>query len=247
MSTEQRIIHLICMSGECNLHFASMDHTLTQGMCLVAVDTHVHQVSPSPDCLLRTLYLTPEEHASLMPDTAWGVCGEFHLFTHPIFTVDAPTLSLLRRDVEEIESRSVEQPTPYDEMGRRKAIELFYIDLLHAHERLFCQTAFSKSYAIIMNKFVAMLKEGSYREHRMVEFYANELCITAKHLHKVSTQVSGHSPSYWIQRFTINEARFQMKRRGKTQKEVAAMLNFSDMAHFNRYISNALGITPGQI
>lgn len=238
---------MVCLEGTCSLHFGGQDYVLGRGMCLVAVSTHVHHVVPSADCRLLSLRLAPEEHSTLMPDTSWGVCGEFHFFTHPVFKVDDETLMRLAHDMDEIELRMTSTPEHYRDVARRKALELFYLDLVHAHEQLFAQQEVSKNYALIMNRFVSLLKEGAYRSHRTVEYYANELCITSKHLHKVSTQVSGHTPSYWIQRFTVMEARYLLKREGRSQKEVARILGFDNVAHFNRYISNNAGVTPGRM
>lgn len=265
------VLHIICFEGSCSLHFAGADYTLTRGMCLVAVETHVHFVTPSPDCRMKTLSLTSAEHASFMPDTPWGVCGEFRFFTHPLFTVPDSTLRLLERDLDEIALRqsvldgtdavhgsrqkvtddSVCQASSssdtYAEIARQKAIELFYIDLVGAHERIFSDHPVSKNYAAIMNRFISLLKNGSYVTHRHVEYYANVLCITAKHLHKVCKDVSGRAPSYWIQRFTVMQARYLLRREGRTQKEVASQLCFDTVAHFNRYISTVEGVTPSKM
>ena len=248
---EQRIIHIIIYEGSCSLHFAGADYTLTRGMCLVAVETHVHFVTPSADCRMHTLHLSPQEHASLMPDTPWGVCGEFRFFTHPLFTVPDEVLQLLERDLEEVERRSQMQPdrisADYAMAARQKAIELFYLDLVCAHERIFSDHPVSRNYAAIMNRFISLLKNGAYVHDRTVEYYAGQLCITAKHLHKVCKDVSGRAPSHWIQRFTVMQARYLLRREGKTQKEVARILGFDNVAHFNRYISNVEGVTPSRM
>lgn len=246
-SPGQRIIHIICFSGSCSLHFGGQDYNLTHGMCLVAVDIHVHFISPSPDCEIKVLYLSPNEHATLMPATPWGVCGEFHFFSHPLFTVNDEVLAVLRKDIEQIEQRSVPQPDEYSTFARNKAIEIFYLDLVKAHEKIFCNLPVSKNYASIMNRFISLLKGGEFTRNRTVGHFADLLTITSKHLHKVCTEVSGHAPSYWIQRFTIMQAKFLLRHEKKTQKEIAAILGFDNVSHFNRYISNIEGTTPGKI
>lgn len=247
---EQKIIHLVCLDGSCKLHFGGQDYTLTRGMCLVGVDTHVHNVQPSTDCRIMQLSLMPLEHATLMPDTSWGICGEFHFFSHPVFMVNEEVLTRLESDMTEIERRKAfcdDEDNVYADLARRKAIEMFYIDLIEEHERLFSTVEVSRSYAIIMNQFVSLLKEGAYHENRTVEHFAQQLCITAKHLHKVCTQVSGRAPSHWIQRFMTMEARFLLRHEKKTQKEVADILGFDSVAHFSRYISNIMHTTPGKM
>ena len=54
-----------------------------------------------------------------------------------------------------------------------------------------------------MNRFLKMLEEGTYREHREVTYYADCLCVTSKYLSEVSKKVSGYAANYWINRYTI--------------------------------------------
>ena len=57
--------------------------------------------------------------------------------------------------------------------------------------------------ASIMSRFLKMLEEGTYREHREVTYYADCLCVTSKYLSEVSKKVSGYAANYWINRYTI--------------------------------------------
>ena len=91
--------------------------------------------------------------------------------------------------------------------------------------------------ADIMSRFIRMLESGIYRTHRDVAFYAGELCVSSKHLHKISTQVSGRTPSYWIRQFTMMEIKHLMMHGKLTAKEVADRLNFDNTSHFSRYLS----------
>ena len=90
--------------------------------------------------------------------------------------------------------------------------------------------------ADIFLRFIRMLEAGTYRKHRTVAYYAEALCVTPKHLHKISTQVSGRTPSYWIGQFTMMEIKHLMMHGKLTAKEVAAKLNFDNPSHFSRYL-----------
>lgn len=236
---EQRIIHILCFKGECSVHFSRKDYILSKGKCLVAVETHVHNIMPEKGSIVRILYLSQKEHSSLMPDTTYGICGELHLFANPVFTIEDKQLRLIERDLEIIEQRSDNYSGEYENMARNKAIELFYVDLLHAHESIFGKRVVSDSYAIKMNQFISLLKSGTCLQERSVEYYAGKLCITSKHLHKICRQVSGQNPSYWIRRFTVLAARYMIRRENRTQKEVAAILGFDNVSHFNRYMTKS--------
>lgn len=101
--------------------------------------------------------------------------------------------------------------------------------------------------ADIMSRFIQMLESGSYRQYRTVAYYAQELCVTPKYLHKISTEVSGRTPSHWIQQFTVMEIRHLLRHGKLSAKEVAGMMNFDNVSHFSRYVSEHLGVTPKNI
>ena len=121
-----------------------------------------------------------------------------------------------------------------------QGMRTLYLDAMNAHAALFEHEQATQRTADIMSRFIQMLEGGSYRQHRKVAYYAEALCVTPKHLHKISTQVSGRTPSYWIQQFTVMEIRHLLMHHKLSAKEVAAKLNFDSISHFSRYL-NRLG------
>ena len=117
-----------------------------------------------------------------------------------------------------------------------QGMRALYLDVMNAHASLFEHEEATLRSADIMSRFIRMLESGTYRQYRTVAYYAQELCVTPKHLHKISTQVSGRTPSYWIQQFTMMEIKHLLMHGKFTAKEVAAKLNFENMSHFSRYI-----------
>jgi AraC-like DNA-binding protein len=113
---------------------------------------------------------------------------------------------------------------------------------MNAHASIFGRDGVSTRFADIMSRFIQMLETGAYRQHRTVAYYAQELCVTPKHLHRVSTEVSGRSPSYWIRQFTMMEVKHLLMHGKLTAKEVAERMNFDSLSHFSRYISERLSV-----
>jgi AraC-like DNA-binding protein len=119
-------------------------------------------------------------------------------------------------------------------------MRMLYLDAMSAHAALFEREETTQRAADIMSRFIQMLESGCYRQHRTVAYYAQELCVTPKHLHKISTQVSGRSPSYWIQQFTVMEIRHLMMHDKLSAKVIADRMNFDNVSHFSRYLSEHL-------
>ena len=234
---QQQILHLLCTAGTCRLHFSGREHQLTVGCCMIAMASHVGNISPLPDCQLLQLLLPAEQQASCMPSSSYGVCGWLHLFMHPIFQLQGDALAVVEHDFKDVAFRSEHTPDDYRHEAVLQGMRALYLDVMNAHAALFEHEEATLRAADIMSRFIRMLESGTYRTHRDVAFYAGELCVTPKHLHKISTQVSGRPPSYWIRQFTMMEIKHLLMHGKLTAKEVASKLNFDNTSHFSRYLS----------
>lgn len=239
---QQQILHLLCAAGSCRLHFSGHEHELVAGCCMIAIASHVGHIQPSDDCRLYRILLPAHEQVGLMPYGSYGTCGWLHLFMHPIFRLEGDILTLVEQDFRAVEFRSVHTPEAYRKEAVMQAMRSLYLDVMNAHASIFGRDGVSTRSADIMSRFIQMLESGAYRQHRTVAYYAQELCVTPKHLHRVSTEVSGRSPSYWIRQFTMMEVKHLLMHGKLTAKEVAERMNFDSLSHFSRYISERLSI-----
>lgn len=156
---------------------------------------------------------------------------------HPIFSLEGDTLGVVEHDFMDVAFRREHTPEAYREEAVMQAVKALYLDVMNAHAALFEREEAPLRSADIMSRFIRMLESGTYRRHRDVAYYAQELCVSPKHLHKISTQVSGRTPSHWIRQFTVMEIRHLMKHAKLSAKEVADRLNFDSVSHFSRYLA----------
>ena len=204
---------------------------------MIAMASHVGRIEPSEDCRLYRLLLPAEQQVGCMPRSSYGTCGWLHLFMHPIFQLEGEALAVVEHDFQDALFRLEHTPEAYRAEAFQQSMRMLYLDAMNAHAALFEREEATQRAADIMSRFIRMLESGTYRKHRTVAYYAEELCVSPKHLHKISTQVSGRSPSYWIQQFTIMEIKHLLMHGKLTAKEVAAKLNFDTLSHFSRYLS----------
>ena len=244
---QQQILHLLCTAGTCRLHFSGHEQTLGPGSCMIVMASHVGRIEPSEDCQLCQLLLPAEQQVACMPHSSYGTCGWLHLFMHPIFQLEGDALAILRRDFEDVAFRSEHTPETYRQEAVLQNMRILYLDAMNAHAALFEHEEVTQRAADIMSRFIRMLEAGSYRQHRTVAYYAEQLCVTSKYLHRISTQVSGRAPSYWIQQFTVMEIHHLLRHGKLTAKEVAAKMNFDSMSHFSRYIKGEISATHGEV
>lgn len=233
---QQQILHLLCLSGTCRVRFSGREHFLEQGSVIIAMASHVSAIEPAAGSRLHRLLLPADWQAACMPRSSYGTCGWLHLFMHPLFRLEGEALRVVEHDFLDVLFRQASTPEAYRDEAILGAMRLLYLDVMNAHAQLFGGEEASLRSADIMSRFIQMLEGGAYRTQRTVAYYAAELCVTPKHLHKVSTDVSGRSPSYWIQQFTIMEIRHLLHHAKLTAKQVAVRLNFDTPSHMSRYM-----------
>lgn len=87
-----------------------------------------------------------------------------------------------------------------------------------------------------------------YRESREVQYYADLLELTPKHLSKViRTATNGLSPVKWIEQYVTAQAKRLIETRStQTLQEIAYMLGFTEPTAFYRYFKRATGMTAKQ-
>jgi AraC-like DNA-binding protein len=95
----------------------------------------------------------------------------------------------------------------------------------------------------ILYRFLSLV-ESNFHKHRDVTFYAQQMCISPKHMSSIVKAVSGRTASEWIDSYVILEAKLLLRNTAMTVQEISAMLNFPDASFFGKYFRRLTGTTP---
>ncbi len=96
---------------------------------------------------------------------------------------------------------------------------------------------------VVFQNFYKLLMEN-FRKERNVEFYAEKMFITPKHLSSTVKAVSGNSPSKWISSFVVQETKLLLQTTNMSMQEIANTLNFPNQSFFSKYFRHYTGLTP---
>lgn len=80
--------------------------------------------------------------------------------------------------------------------------------------------------------------------HRSVSYYAGKLCYSAKYISAAIKEVTGRTPTEWINDYAIEQIKYQLEYSDKSIKEIAEMFNFPNQSFFGRYVKLHLGMPP---
>ena len=94
-------------------------------------------------------------------------------------------------------------------------------------------------------RLMALLSEH-YREHRNVEFYAENMHISSKHLSRVIRSYTGKSVHQWIDEFVALEIKNLLKYSNMSIQQISYALNFPNPSFMGQYFKRITGMTPGE-
>lgn len=95
----------------------------------------------------------------------------------------------------------------------------------------------------IVARFLECVNE-SYRTHRELAFYADQLCLSLKYMSHIIYEQTGRHPSQWIKDYVILDAKTMLRSGRYTVQQVADELNFPNQSFFGKYFKEAVGVSP---
>lgn len=96
---------------------------------------------------------------------------------------------------------------------------------------------------LLTEKFLHLV-QSNYKRERSLNFYADKLCLTPKHLSKVIKETTGKSPNGWIDEHVILEAKALLNSTNMTVQQVGDELNFPCQSFFGKYFKRIVGVSP---
>lgn len=97
--------------------------------------------------------------------------------------------------------------------------------------------------AHITSRFLKLAREN-FKKERFMDFYANAMGITPKHLGRTIKAQTGFTASEWLDRLIILEAKVLLKSTSMTVQQIAEDLNFPSQSFFGKYFKNIVGVSP---
>lgn len=98
---------------------------------------------------------------------------------------------------------------------------------------------------VLVEKFLNLVRLH-FKDERSLEFYANKLFLTPKHLSKVVKENSGKTAGDWIDSYVILEAKALLKTTDMTVQQISDRLNFPSQSFFGKYFKRLEGISPSE-
>ncbi len=160
---------------------------------------------------------------------------------HPVRTVPEDLLPKFDSLYESLHLVSEDTANPLVMKALHHAVIAFYYR--YAYRLFDLAEAPGDSASRLSDRFIKLVKER-FRTERFLEFYAEQLGVTPKHLSRTVKSQTGYTAASWIERFLILEAKILLKSTNLTVQQISDSLNFPTQSFFGKYFKKNVGISP---
>ncbi len=234
---------IICIKGTTEGSINLKPYT-TNGSCFIAIlpGQIMEYKSISDDFSGLFIIMSKQFTDSLMPNVQDRLPLSLSVWDNPAIPLSEEAMEAMVAYFEMLKRviRIKEHPNRID-VVRHLTLAFFYGAGIYFHD---LDNHRKKSHhEVLVEKFLNLV-QAQYKEQRGLEFYADKLCLTPKHLSKVIKQTSDKSANDWIDEYVILEAKALLKSTNMTIQQISDELNFPSQSFFGKYFKRVTGMSP---
>jgi AraC family transcriptional activator of pobA len=236
----------ICTRGNAEVEVNLQVYQAASGAMLLATPFHILRIyNSSDDFLCRFIvfskaFLAGNNVNSLFLESF----SYFKSESHPVIHPDHRDADIILDACRLIQQKLELEKHPYrPEITRAAFIMLLYeLEFIYEKQHLIIKARQSRKQEL--NLLFQNLVFCNYKEHRNVQFYADTLCVSSKHLTETIKEVTGRTSGEWIEDAVILEAKVLLRDQQISVARVAEYINFPDQSSFGKYFKKHTGLSP---
>lgn len=181
-----------------------------------------------------------------VPDQNWGIDATLHSRQYPVKQLnDKKDKQRVLSNFQLLYNKFLDREHRFYEEALNLQMRLFILEMWHTFANEYERRKRTLQSGTLYERFMHLVQEHCLKE-REVQFYANQLNITAKYLNSICKQNSGITASDWIQRYAKERIVLLLQNESLNIAEIADEMEFSSRSFFTRYVKNVLGVTPSE-
>ncbi len=200
---------------------------------------------------LQLLHISPDFSASFIVMSKFFVEDIFMhindmqnlsaMTRHPVTKIPADILQKFENLYHSLHIVSSDSSNPQVLKALQHSIIAFYYR--YAYRCYDLMNASGDTGARLSDRFIKLVKD-KFKTERFLEYYAEELGVTPKHLSRTVKAQTGYSAASWIERFLILESKILLKSTNLTIQQISDNLNFPTQSFFGKYFKKNVGVSP---
>tara|TARA_R110002020_G_scaffold466081_1_gene688229 strand:+ start:321 stop:1115 length:795 start_codon:yes stop_codon:yes gene_type:complete len=239
--------HLLCQKGSMEFIFNQEEFKCRAGEFVFWFSgSKVIDITFSKNFKASVLLVEKELLNDNIPDQGRSIDATLHSNRFPVLHLhDKDDRNRILQNFRLLHEKSIQTEHRFYEEVLKFQMRLFILEMWHVFSNDFEHRKRSIQTGSLYERYMHLLQEYCMKE-REVQFYANQLHITAKYLNAVCKQNSGVTASEWIQRFAKERLEILLQNTDLNISEIADKMEFSSRSFFTRYVKKVLGLSPSE-
>ena len=237
----------LCLEGEGALNISLREYQLSPGVMMVALPNQIIERRYFSSNYRGIFFAVSKNILETLPKAGNMLSLFFYLKDYPCFSLTPHEQEVVKEYHAFVRKRLRDKEGAYRKEAVMGLMQGFFFELcniFNSHAPAAVAASKTKSRKeYIFERFYESLVE-SYQSERSVRFYADQLCLTPKHLSGVVKEVSGKTVGEWIDEFVVLEAKALLNSSSMNIQEIADRLNFANQSFFGKYFKHYTGMSP---
>jgi AraC-like DNA-binding protein len=242
------LIMVLCVRGEVAFSSQMSEYTLKTNQFFIS-SASVLQFHSMADCEFYMLAFSSEFLVNMNVDMRFIARMTSQLRTNAyIANIGEEDMRGVSRFFDTLhEQHALRALSEYQELSLRHlycAIIYRIADAVIAKDSAMTPVGVKERSSEYFERLMRLLSEN-YREQRNVEFYAEKMNVSSKHLSRVIRNFTGRSVHQWIDEFVALEIKNLLKYSNMSIQQISYHLNFPNPSFMGQYFKRITGMTPG--
>ena len=236
-----------CLSGEALFTIDGQKYRFTPGQIIICpTGSSILLLDITSDFSSRLLGISKHiwlaARSSMSPETIQAIECRPHQGGNSDLEIEFLNNIFRQIDILNIEASSNDYKIEYCQQNIILAVNslLLYIQHVSKTHKALIKEPLSGSKDKLFYEFRTLLT-NHFRDDRSVQFYADKMMISTRHLNSVCQRASGQNAKEIIDNFTIIELQVNLMYTHKSFQELVNEFHFPDQSYLNRYFKRHTG------
>lgn len=239
-----------CISGEALFTIDGNKFRFTPGQIIICpTGSNILLLDITSDFSARLLGLSKHvwlaARSAMSPETMQSIERNTHQGCNNDFEKEFVNNIFRQIDIVDAEASSNNDNTDYYRQCIILAVNTLLLYIQRISKKIvqpMTETSISGNNDKLFYEFRNLL-ESKFRENRSVQFYANALKISTRHLNSICQRAGGQNAKEIIDHYTIIELQVALMYSHKTFQELVNEFKFPDQSYLNRYFKRHTGFS----
>ena len=237
--------HIFCHRGNANFIFNDKPFQYkADEFVFWFADSRVTKLSYSKNFKATILLVEKIFLNENIPDQSRSIDSILHSKENPVLHLsDKKDKIKVVQNFHLLHNKFIEQDHKYYSEVLKLQMQIFILEMWHTFANEFEHTKRTLQNGTLYERFLQLVQENCMKE-REVQYYANRLNITPKHLNFICKKNTGIAASEWIHRHVRERLTILLQDKNLNITEIADKMEFSSKSFFTRYVKKIFGVTP---